>query len=122
LDVMELANLELLEFRTYDAYLDDRLDEAFDALDRLWAPRGLFRSARNVARHFRTARRFCPPHRLLAPHRETVRRMVRGQAAPEPARLLPPCQLGTRCRRQDADPRGNVPTRRGRGEPPPQPH
>jgi hypothetical protein len=46
LDVMELANLELLEFRTYDDYLDSRLDEAFVALDRLWAPGGLFRSAR----------------------------------------------------------------------------
>jgi len=46
LDVMELANLELLEFRTYDEYLDDRLDQAFVALDRLWARGGLFRSAR----------------------------------------------------------------------------
>ncbi|MES2154753.1 MAG: hypothetical protein V4510_06410 [bacterium] len=46
LDVMELANLQLLEFRTYDAYLDDRLDASFAALDRLWAPGGLFRSAR----------------------------------------------------------------------------
>lgn len=48
LDVMELANLELLEFRTYDAYLDGRLEEAFDALDRLWARGGLFRSARSA--------------------------------------------------------------------------
>jgi hypothetical protein len=46
LDVMELANLELLELRTYDAYLDRRLDDSFAALDRLWAPGGLFRSAR----------------------------------------------------------------------------
>ncbi len=48
LDVMELANLELLEFRTYDAYLDNRLDASFEALDRLWAPGGLFRSARGA--------------------------------------------------------------------------
>lgn len=48
LDVMELANLELLEFRTYDDYLDRRLDASFAALDRLWAPGGLFRSARGA--------------------------------------------------------------------------
>jgi len=48
LDTMELANLELLEFRTYDDYLDRRLDESFAALDRLWAPGGLFRSARGA--------------------------------------------------------------------------
>ncbi|MEK6976498.1 MAG: hypothetical protein AABY18_09175 [Candidatus Thermoplasmatota archaeon] len=46
LDVMELANVELLEFRTYDDYLDRRLESSFDALDRLWRPGGLFRSAR----------------------------------------------------------------------------
>lgn len=46
LDVMELANAELLEFRTYDEYLDRRLDGSFEALDRLWRPGGLFRSAR----------------------------------------------------------------------------
>lgn len=48
LDVLELANLELLEFRAYDAYLDRRLEGAFAALDRLWAPGGLFRSARGA--------------------------------------------------------------------------
>ncbi|HJQ93367.1 MAG TPA: hypothetical protein VJ874_03665 [Candidatus Thermoplasmatota archaeon] len=48
LDVMELANLELLEFRTYDSHLDLRLDASFDALDRLWAGGGLFRSARSA--------------------------------------------------------------------------
>lgn len=48
LDVMELANAELLEFRTYDAYLDERLEASFDALDRLWKPGGLFRSARTA--------------------------------------------------------------------------
>ncbi|MFO1533412.1 MAG: hypothetical protein ABR562_06930 [Thermoplasmatota archaeon] len=48
LDVLELANLQLLEFRTYDEYLDTRLDESFAALDRLWAPGGLFRSARGA--------------------------------------------------------------------------
>lgn len=45
-DVMELANLELLELRTYDAYLDKRLDESYAALERLWAPGGVLRSAR----------------------------------------------------------------------------
>jgi hypothetical protein len=48
LDVIELANLELLEFRTYDAYLDRRLDQSFHALGRLWGARGLFRSARGI--------------------------------------------------------------------------
>jgi hypothetical protein len=48
LDVMELANLQLLELRTYDAYLDERLDASFSALDRLWARGGLFRSARTT--------------------------------------------------------------------------
>lgn len=50
LDVMELANLELLEFRAYDSHLDERLDASFDALDRLWRPGGLFRSARGTLR------------------------------------------------------------------------
>ncbi|MCA1819865.1 MAG: hypothetical protein LC620_07445 [Halobacteriales archaeon] len=50
LDVLELANLELLELRTYDAVLDDRLDGAFIALDRLWARGGLWRSARKTLR------------------------------------------------------------------------
>jgi hypothetical protein len=48
LDVMELANLELLEFRTYDAYLDERLDQAVAAVDRLWARGGWLRSARTA--------------------------------------------------------------------------
>jgi hypothetical protein len=47
LDVMELANAELLEFRTYDDYLDRRLRQSFDALDRLWRRGGIFRSARS---------------------------------------------------------------------------
>ena len=50
LDVMELANAELLEFRTYDDYLDRRLETSFEALDRLWRPGGLFRSARGTLR------------------------------------------------------------------------
>ncbi len=50
LDVMELANLELLEFRTYDAQLDAKLEASFHAIDRLWAPGGLFRSARSTLR------------------------------------------------------------------------
>lgn len=50
LDVMELANLELLEFRTYDALLDAKLESSFATLDRLWGPGGLFRSARSALR------------------------------------------------------------------------
>jgi hypothetical protein len=50
LDVMELANLELLEFRTYDAHLDLKLDQSFRAIDRLWGRGGLFRSARSALR------------------------------------------------------------------------
>lgn len=48
LDVVELANLELLEFRSYDADLDRKLESSFVALDRLWARGGLFRSARTA--------------------------------------------------------------------------
>ncbi|MHB1260563.1 MAG: hypothetical protein ACYC2H_02480 [Thermoplasmatota archaeon] len=48
LDVIELANLELLEFRSYDADLDRKLESSFVALDRLWARGGLFRSARTA--------------------------------------------------------------------------
>lgn len=50
LDVLELARAILVEFRTYDAYLDRRLDTSFRALDRLWAAGGLFRSARAALR------------------------------------------------------------------------
>ena len=48
LDVLELANLELLELRTLDAILDQRLDASIHALERLWARGGLFRSARSL--------------------------------------------------------------------------
>ncbi|MBW3581833.1 MAG: hypothetical protein KY455_01925 [Euryarchaeota archaeon] len=48
LDVLEFANLELLELRTYDAYLDRRLDLALPTLSRLQRPGGVFRSARGV--------------------------------------------------------------------------
>lgn len=48
LDVMELANLELLELRTYDAYLDGRLDASYATLERLWGAGGLLRSARGA--------------------------------------------------------------------------
>lgn len=56
LDVLELARAELLEFRTYDAYLDRRLDGSFRALDRLWAAGGLFRSARAALRELAQVR------------------------------------------------------------------
>lgn len=50
LDVLELARAILVEFRTYDAYLDRRLESSFRTLDRLWAAGGLFRSARAALR------------------------------------------------------------------------
>lgn len=48
LDVMELANLELLELRTLDALMDARIDLSVAQLERLWARGGLFRSARGL--------------------------------------------------------------------------
>ncbi|HET6399149.1 MAG TPA: hypothetical protein VFH47_06315, partial [Candidatus Thermoplasmatota archaeon] len=56
LDVMELANLELLELRTYDTYLDRKLDQSFRTLDRLWAPGGVLRSGRKVLREISALR------------------------------------------------------------------
>lgn len=50
LDVVELANVELLALRAYDAYIESRMGPAFASLDALWARRGLFRSARGVLR------------------------------------------------------------------------
>ncbi len=56
LDVLELARAELLEFRTYDSYLDRRLEGSFRSLDRLWAAGGLFRSARAALRELAQVR------------------------------------------------------------------
>lgn len=44
LTVFEIANLQLLELRTYDAYLDKVVDKAYDDLEDLFARRSLFAS------------------------------------------------------------------------------
>lgn len=54
--VMELANLQLLELRTYDAYLDGVLDRAYDDLSRFYQPGGIFRSARGLQEDLSNAR------------------------------------------------------------------
>ncbi|HLE54407.1 MAG TPA: hypothetical protein VI999_04110 [Thermoplasmata archaeon] len=45
LAVFEIANLQLLELRTYDAFLDKVVDKAYDDLEELSGPGALFRSA-----------------------------------------------------------------------------
>ncbi|HVL47375.1 MAG TPA: hypothetical protein VM889_02335 [Candidatus Thermoplasmatota archaeon] len=56
--VMELANLQLLELRTYDQYLDGVLDKAYDDLSRFFetGARSLFLSARDVVEDLADAR------------------------------------------------------------------
>lgn len=54
--VMELANLQLLELRTYDAFLDGVLDRAYDDLSRFYQPGGIFRSARDLQEELSNAR------------------------------------------------------------------
>jgi hypothetical protein len=44
LAVFEIANLQLLELRTYDAYLDKVVDQAYDDLEDLFGAGSLFRS------------------------------------------------------------------------------
>lgn len=44
LAVFEVANLQLLELRTYDAYLDKAIDKAYDDLEDLFRRSSLFRS------------------------------------------------------------------------------
>jgi hypothetical protein len=56
LSVMESANLELLELRAYDKYLDAVLEGAYDDLTRFYGRGGLFRSARNVQEELSEAR------------------------------------------------------------------
>ena len=50
LAVFEIANLQLLELRTYDAYLDKVVDKAYDDLDRFFARGGLFKSGREMVK------------------------------------------------------------------------
>lgn len=56
LTVIETANLELLELRVYDKYLDEVLEEAYEDLTRFYGRGGLFRSARNVQEDLSNAR------------------------------------------------------------------
>lgn len=50
LGVLEIANLQLLELRTYDAYLDKVVDKAYDDLETFFARGGLFRSGRAIVK------------------------------------------------------------------------
>lgn len=54
--VFEIANLQLLEFRAYDDYLDDGLARAYDELELLFRRPFLFRSARKTAHELSLAR------------------------------------------------------------------
>ena len=56
LTVIEAANLQLLELRVYDRYLDDVLDRAYDDLTRFYGRGGLFRSARGVQEELSNSR------------------------------------------------------------------
>lgn len=56
LTVMEAANLELLELRVYDRYLDNVLEEAYEDITRFYGRGGLFRSARGVQEELSNAR------------------------------------------------------------------
>lgn len=56
LTVIETANLELLELRVYDRYLDAVLENAYNDLTRFYGRGGLFRSARNVQEELSNAR------------------------------------------------------------------
>lgn len=46
--VLEIANVQLLEFRAYDDYLDHAVARAYDELGRLFRRPGLFRNARRT--------------------------------------------------------------------------
>ena len=56
LAVMEAANLQLLELRVYDKYLDDVLEESYDDISKFYGRGGLFRSARGVQEDLSDAR------------------------------------------------------------------
>jgi len=48
LAVFEVANLQLLEMRTYDLYLDTVLNKAYDDLETFFSRRGILKSGRNM--------------------------------------------------------------------------
>src|SRR5437867_5876527 len=50
LTVFELANLQLLEMRTYDAYLDKVVDKAYDDLEDLFARSSILRSGHDTVK------------------------------------------------------------------------
>lgn len=54
--VMELANVQLLELRTYDQYLDQILDKAYADLERFVAGRSLFGSPQALMKELGDAR------------------------------------------------------------------
>lgn len=54
--VLELANLQLLELRVYDAYLDRILDKAYDDLERLFKRGGVWRTVQPVLKELSEAR------------------------------------------------------------------
>jgi hypothetical protein len=54
--IMELANLQLLELRTYDIYLDRILEKAYDDLDRFMSGRGLLASPASLVKDLGDAR------------------------------------------------------------------
>lgn len=56
LAVIELANLQLLELRSYDAYLDQVIDTAYDDVDDFFARGGLFKSGREMVRELAEVR------------------------------------------------------------------
>ncbi len=56
LAVFEVANLQLLELRTYDAFLDKVVDKAYDDLDNLFARGGLLRSGRDMLKELADVR------------------------------------------------------------------
>jgi len=56
LTVMEVANLELLELRVYDRYLDTVLEDAYEDITKFYGRGGLFKSARGVQEELSNAR------------------------------------------------------------------
>mgnify|MGYP001764126466 CR=1 FL=1 len=56
LAAIELANLQLLELRTYDAYLDEVIDKAYDDVDSFFSRGGVLRSGREMVKELADVR------------------------------------------------------------------
>jgi len=56
LAAFEIANLQLLELRTYDAYLDKVIDKAYDDLDSFFSRGGVLRSGREMVKELADVR------------------------------------------------------------------